>query len=73
MKSEAQITLERKAWARGRVLVAWLKASKAAGDPALTAAEFKQLEAEMDDAVAVGQEWGTDPRRIVEEAGAAAR
>lgn len=72
MKSEAQITQERKAWARGKLIVAWLKISKvkacrAAGDPYFTAEDLDLLEAELQEAMAIAKEWGIDCRMVVKK------
>ena len=60
MKSEAQILQERKAWARGKLTVAWMKISKAAED-------LDVLEAELGEAMAIAKEWGVNCRTVVEE------
>lgn len=67
MKSEAQILLERKAWARARLLVAWLKISKAPEIPDLTAEQLDELDSELHEAMAIAAEWAIDPRAVLEE------
>lgn len=67
MKSEAQIALDRKAWARSKVTVAWLKVSKAAERPDLTAEQLDQLDEELRGAMAIAEEWSVDYKIIVEE------
>ena len=72
MRSEAQIAQERKAWARARLLTAWLKVSKAIESIDLTAEDLDVLDAELHEAVAIATEWGVDPRAVVCEAGSSA-
>lgn len=72
MKSEAQITLERKAWARGKMLTAWLKLSKAVENPDLTAEQLDEHEGALDEAKAIAGEWAIDHKTVVEEAEAMA-
>jgi hypothetical protein len=67
VKSEAQIVQERQAWAHGKLTVAWLKISKAAGDPDFTAEDLDVLEAELGEAMAIAKEWGVNCRTVVEE------
>jgi hypothetical protein len=67
VKSEAQITLERKAWARGKLTVAWLKVSKAAKDPLMTAERLDEYDRELRDAMAIAEDWGVDYKTVVEE------
>lgn len=73
MKSEAQISLERKAWARGKLLTTWLFFSKGTEDPNLTPKKLEQLERDLFDARAIATEWGLDPRRVLEEQGELAK
>jgi hypothetical protein len=72
VKSEAQITQERKAWARGKLTDAWSAVAKAAADPDLTAEDLDVLEAELREAMAAASEWGIDPKTVVEEVEAGA-
>jgi len=67
VKSEAQIVLERKAWARGKVTVAWLKVSKGAEDPDLTPEQLDKLEAELRGAMAIAEEWAVNYKAVVED------
>ena len=64
MKSGRQIERERKAWARAKVLVAWLKLSKAVEDPDLTSDQLEAHEAVLEDAKAIAGEWGVAWRAI---------
>jgi hypothetical protein len=68
MVSEKQLVRDRQAWARGLVIVAWLKLSKAAEGSYLTLEELEEFEAGLRHAMAVAGEWGLNPRTIVEEA-----
>jgi hypothetical protein len=65
--SEKQLIRDRQAWARGLVIVAWLKLSKAAEGPYLTFEELEEFEAELHHAMAIAQEWGVDTREILAE------
>lgn len=67
MISEAQITLERKAWARDKVTVAWLKVSKGTEHPDLTVEQLNEYENELREAMAIASEWGVDYKAVVEE------
>lgn len=67
MKSDRQIERERKAWARAKVLVAWLKLSRAVEDPDLTATQLAHHEDALEEAKAIASEWSVDWRAIVAE------
>lgn len=62
-----QIFVERKAWARGKFTVAWLKLCKAVEDPMLSLAWLEVLEKDLAEAQAIADEWGIDPRAVAEE------
>lgn len=68
MKSDHQIFQERKAWARGRLLVAWMKLSRAVENPDLTREQLDEHEAELDEAKAIATEWELDLETVVQEA-----
>lgn len=72
MKSGAQISRERKAWARGKLVVAWMKVSRAVENPDLTYEQLDEHEAELDEAMAVAVEWGVEIDTVIEEAEAPA-
>jgi hypothetical protein len=67
MKSQAQITLERKGWARGKVMYAWLALSEGAANPHLTTEQLALLEEGMKAAAAIAEDWGINYKAIVEE------
>jgi hypothetical protein len=67
VKSDVQISQERKAWARGTFVVAWLKVCRAVDRDDLTHDELDEFQAELDEARAVATEWGIDCRQIVED------
>ncbi len=67
MKSQQQIIRERKAWARGKVTVAWLTVAKVVEDPSLTLEQLHEHDRAMRDAIAIAQEWTLDPDAIVDE------
>jgi hypothetical protein len=77
MKSEAQITQERQAWARGVLIIAWEKVEQTAKVAALLPGESRgtadrAMEAVNNgllDAVAIVQEWGLDASHVLESIG----
>lgn len=73
MRSPPQISLERKAWARGKLITAWLFFSKETESPNLTPEKLGALERDLFDARAIAAEWGLDARRVLEEQGELAR
>ncbi len=65
MKSETQIELERKAWAK--VIHAWLVVSKAVERPDLTADQLDEYDRAMRDAIAIAHDWGLNSEAIIDE------
>lgn len=70
MKSDQQILQERKAWARGRLLAAWLLLAKATDRDDLNREELEIYEAQLEEAKAVAHEWAVDVGAVIEDAGA---
>jgi hypothetical protein len=71
--SGAQIVLQRKAWARDVVILAWGRVEHLASISAVVPKEVCDLAAAaLRDAVAIAEEWGLDPQEICDEVSAAA-
>lgn len=64
--SGLQITRERKQWARWLLIVAWRRVELATSAP--ISEETKDvLDTALRDAVAIAEEWGLDPQKVLED------
>jgi hypothetical protein len=68
VKSPEQMAQERKAWAADLLIRAWRRVEICATAPAASDKAFDRVNTALVQAVAIAEEWGLDPKAVLEDA-----
>lgn len=68
MKSPEQMARERKAWAANLLIRAWRRVEICPTPPGVSDKAIDRVNTALVQAVAIAEEWGLDPKAVLEDA-----